>query len=367
MSTKNPIVLLLVACALGVSAPLAGQYGSVSIPNLSELPLTLSWDENGIRIVAKTADPRSGNLLKLVPSRYLEQIGNDLIRVTTNYGQAPVIIDLTDYYEGRSRATVDASSGREYSLPKISVEMPKLALADYNEPNSFLVEIRNYTDKVKGSSQTFLFRGLDVFYVNASECAGKSSLENRIILDVEGCEEVKYLVIEGGLLGLADVEEKIPALCNKYNDRYYIPGQTKAFLCIEDCKGEGEKVYQHLEHVRDLITKYNITDYEDAPLSYLGDIILTKKGVGFNVNMQKDNKLFQKSGEFEETDTYKFFPWYEFINLSFAKHRGTHELMITDPYNNSYLYNSKVYFTNVELIQFFTELKDIISERVYKS
>ncbi|PHN01241.1 hypothetical protein CRP01_38190 [Flavilitoribacter nigricans DSM 23189 = NBRC 102662] len=358
------LILTMLALAFSSTAP-AQSGGSSNIPNLRELPVTLSWDDSGIRIVAKTSNPRSGNILSLVPSRFLEQIGNDLIRVTPGSGQAPVIIDLTDYFRGTSGATADATNMIDNTVPQVTIEMPKLTLSSYNEPNSFLVEIQNYSNREKGLSQTFLFRGLDIFYVNSSECVKRSSESNRIILDVSKCETVKYLVIEGGLLNLADVDEKIPALCEKYNDRYYTPGQTKAFLCVEECMSEGAGAYEHLKHVRELITKYNITDYEDAPLSYIGDVILTRKGVGLNLKKKQDAKLFKKKeDEFAADHAYKFFPWYEFINLNFDKYEDDQKLIISDPNNNNYLYDSRVYFSNVELIQFFSELKDLISDRV---
>lgn len=358
-------MLLLLAFTLGFTNPVSAQYGKSNQLNLREIPVALSWDDSGIRIVPKTATPHSGNLLSLKPSRFLEQIGNDLIRVTPGADQAPVIIDLTSYYQSTSGATADATNMINNITPQVNIEMPKLTLADYNEPNSFIVEIKNFSEKAKGISQTFLFRGLDIFYVNTNACVERSSHENRIILDVNKCPEVKYLVIEGGLLNLDDVDEKIPALCNKYNDRYYMPGQSKAFLCVEDCRAEDGGSYEHLKHVRSLITKYNITDYEDAPLSYIGDVILTKKGVGLNLKKHADGKMFKKNDpEFNASIVYKFFPWYEFINLNFAKYQDEHNLLITDPYNNNYLYDSKVYFSNVELIQFFSELKALISDRV---
>lgn len=364
MLRRNAFILMILALVSGYTLPVNAQWGGRHIPNLQELPVTLSWDDGGIRIVAKTTGPRTGNLLSLVPSRYLEQIGNDLIRVAPGMDQAPVIIDLTNYYRGTSGATVDANHMINNSLPQITIEMPKLTLATYNEPNSFIVEIRNFAAKARGVSQTFLFRGLDIFYVSTNECVERSSAENRIMLDVEKCDEVKYLVLEGGLLNLTDVDQKIPDLCNKYNDRYYMPGQNKAFLCVEECMQQGAKAYEHLDHVRGLITKYNITDYEDAPLSFLGNVMITKKGVG--MNLQIDEKVINKKGaEVEEPDTYRFFPWYEFINLTFAKFDASRQLLISDPYNNQYLYDSsKVYFSNVELIQFFGELKAIISDSV---
>ena len=70
----------------------------INNPNLGELPIILSWDNDGVRITTKSQNRRSANLLKMIPSRYLEQIGNDLIRVTLDAGGTPVIVDLSNFY-----------------------------------------------------------------------------------------------------------------------------------------------------------------------------------------------------------------------------------------------------------------------------
>ena len=178
--------------------------------------------------------------------------------------------------------------------------------------------------------------------------------------------KIKHLDLKGGHINLADVEEKIPHLCRKYNDRYYGNGKTDAFICLEDCKREDPKADDIRQHSRKLITRYNITDFEDAPISFIGNIIITKKGVGLNLQTghAKKNDYKNKKPLDNSDDNYRFFPWFEFINLSFTKHLDERQLLIYDPYNNIYIYNSKVYFSNVELIQFFNELKALIAARV---
>ncbi len=363
--TQTPLLLVL-ALVFSCTFSVVGQKG-MSNPNLKELPIVLSWDNDGARITVKTDETQSGNLLEMTPFRYLDQIGNDLIRVASGSGNTPVIIDLSEYY-----GMTEISENPDEGNPKINVHMPKLTLANYNEPNSFILELKNFSrTNTEATKQIFLFRGLDVFYVGTDDCAKLSALQNRIIVDVEKCD-VKHLLLKGGILELEDVEEKIPNLCRKYNDRYFSQETSDAFVCLADCRKEDPNAYKNLRHSRSLITKYNITDFEDAPISYLGNMLITKKGVGLNLKtefmanaaLKKKAKGKGKKVSYNPYDRYKFFPWYEFINLSFTKYVDENQLLIRDPYNNSYIYNSKVHFSNVELIQFFNELKALISARV---
>jgi hypothetical protein len=348
----------------------AALYGQsrMANANFEALPIVFSWEDSGVRITSKTANSLGGNLLEMTPSQYLDQIGNDLVRVTLNSGNTPVIIDLTEYYQYKREGSTAAAMNQMINPnPKINLFMPKLTLADYNEPNSFILELRDFSTDVNEARQVFLFRGLDVFYVSTDNCADLSSDQNRIIVNVGKCD-VKHLVLKGGLLDLTDVEQKIPDLCKKYNQRYFSQGEDDAFVCLKDCPDAGTDGYEKLKHVRSLITKYNITDYDDEPLSFLGNMILTKKGVGLNLKTEDMDKtrtsVKGKKASYNAYDTYRFFPWSEFINLSFEKYVDENQLLIKDPYNNSYIYNSKVHFSNVELIQFFNELKDMISDQV---
>lgn len=357
MSRFNTLFLLFVVCLLGQVSNVAGQYG-VFNPNLSDLPIIISWDDDGARITANITGNRSSNLLELTPSRYLDQIGNDLIRVTVNNGNTPVIIDLSDYYKDDvtgTEALVESS--------KVDVFMPKITLASFNEPNSFIVELEQFSNDSKNAKQTFIFKGLDVFFLGADDCANIMANGNIIKVSVRKCD-TKYFVLKGGSLDLADIEMKIPELCNKYNDRYYTRGKTNGFVCLKDCEDDDPNAYKNISHSRGLITRYNITDFEDAPISFIDNLLITSKGVGLNLKFEDAENSKKNKIAYTAYDNYRFFPWYEFINLSFSKYIDGNQLMIRDPYNNSYIYNSKVHFSNVELIQFFKELKALISDGV---
>ena len=71
-----------------------------------------------------------------------------------------------------------------------------------------------------------------------------------------------------------------------------------------------------------------------------------------------------KKSSINSVDTYRFFPWHEFIHLDFEKYIGKHQMIIKYPYSTNYLYNSRLAFTNVELIQFFKELKMLITQKL---
>lgn len=367
MFQKNTLFLLFMGCILGFLPELAGQNGIFN-PSLTELPIILSWDDDGARITANTSDERSSNLFKLTPSRYLDQVGNDLIRVAIGSDNVPVIIDLSEYYK-RQDTGKDATALEG----KVSVHMPKLALTNYVEPNTFMMKLVSFSKGSKKATQTFIFKGIDIFYPAVDQCAILNSDMNRITVDVDKCD-VKYLVMMGGVLNLDDVEEKIPVLCRKYNDRYFInrgKGKSEGFICLKDCDDDDPNAYKNLSHSRGLITKYNITDFQDAPISFLDNMLITNKGVGLNLKTEvetlgnkKKKKNKKKETSYTTYDSYRFFPWYEFINLSFAKHIDANQLMIRDPYDVSYIYNSKIRFSNVELIQFFNELKALITDRV---
>ncbi len=70
---------------------------------------------------------------------------------------------------------------------------------------------------------------------------------------------MNFLILKGGLLNLNDMKEKIPELCRKYNNRYYI--SEEAFVCLEDCQGEDPNSLENLRHVRNLITRYKFMGY----------------------------------------------------------------------------------------------------------
>ncbi len=368
MSKTNTILLSLIMVCLCLSVGLPGQIGYLN-PNLKELPLVISWNGDGIKISATGAYAKTTQFLQVDPSRYLEQTGSNDVRVLPGAGNTPVIVDLSNFFQ-KAEPTADAGNNVvDGHRPRIELEMPKLTLSNYNEPNSFILDLRGFLAGDGYSQQLFLFRGLDVFFVATDNCANLAANANRVLVNVGHCD-VKHVILKGGLLSLDDVDQKIPDLCRKYNERYYSQSDGDAFVCLEDCKEDDPLALQNQNHVRGLVTKYNITDFDDHPISFLDDIILTKKGVGLNLKAKplkpsKNNrKKKTKKTVYDAYDHYKFFPWYEFINLSFTKYMDENRLLIEDAYNNSYIFNSRVHFSNVELIQFFNELKALISEQV---
>lgn len=332
--------------------------------NLPPLPIDLSWDENGVQIRANGASGNSANVLNLIPSRYLEKIGNDFIRVNLNSLGTPVIVDFSKYYthnevEASTVSLVNAGN------PRIDIEMPRMLFSNYEQQGGFVLELLNFAGDKKNSRQVFIFKGIDVFFVGTYDCAQRSAKGNSISIDVSRCQD-KNLLLKGDLLNLANMDKRVPELCRKYNTRFYTEKHQEAFVCLEDCKPGDPKASVNKLHARKLVTVYGITDYTDDPISFLDDIILTKKGVGLNLKMEPQQglkislKKDKKEGE-DLSDSYKFFPWNEFFNLTFQKHDGEKQLQIKDAYNNSYLYYSKTHFSNVELIQFFNELKSLIA------
>ena len=335
--------------------------------NLRDLPLELSWDDFGVKIRTLKTTTSSERLINLVSSNYLTEISNGFIRVNAGAENVPILVDLSGYLLKESNRLKGVSLISD-THPTIDVKAQSITLSNYDTPNSFTLEVFNFSKKSPNARQVFVFKGLDVFNVVADQGA-KSSFKGKVFkVNVGNCK-IKQLILKGGLLNLADLDVKIPDLCKKYNSRYFI--KRKAFTCLEDCKESDPLTEANYRHVRDLVTKYNLTDYTDKPISFLDDILLTQKGVGINFNAGVDeaNKLKisfkKKEEETAPSYEYHFFPWNKFINLSFSKLEDSTQLRTTDPYGNIYTYDSKIDFSNVELIQFFNELKALITTNVY--
>lgn len=354
------VSVLFIFC--GGAFDLSGQTVNAN-SNLKDLPITLSFDREGIRITTNTNASR--NLLDMVPYKYLDQIGNDLIKISLDTKNTPVVIDLSDYYQNKF-AHNKHRSDQLASNSKIKVYMPKLTLRSNDASKNFILELRNYARGKNNLQQTFIIKGIDVFYVGVDKSAIISAKQNHIILDIEK-SRVDHLQLKGGILNLFNIEDKLPGLCRKYNERYFGNGRDNAFICLKDCKPTDPNTPKHQRHGRKLITKYNITDFEDAAVSFLSEIIITKKGLGINLKTETPAKGIlgkkKKKATLDPNDAYYFFPWYEFVNLHFEKHVDEHQLLIKDPFNHTYVYDSKVHFSNVELIQFFNELKKLITTK----
>ena len=327
----------------------SAEYNPETFNKPPELPLSISWDENGINIRASQALINTNNLFDSKPSKYLEKVGNDLIRINLGGDKIPVEIDLTKYYQELKMLKNGVAKVSNVEAPLIKVEHPDLAVKNEEKSKQFRLVIENFTKRAR---KEIIFRGMDVFLVEADRSATVFSNGNKIVLNVRK-SDVKRIVTRGGLFSIDGLDEKIVALCNKYNKKF---GET-AFICF-DQELEDSEIW-NLEHVRDLVTKFNITDFDDQPIAYLNDILITKKGIG--INLKKEEYDSRKETIYQPFDSYEFFTWANLINMDFSKYLDSKRILIKDPYSKTYIHYSKAYFSNVELVQFLKELRYVIS------
>lgn len=359
MKKLNAALIIFLWASFSLSIDLVCQNGNSAL-KLQDLPIELSWDNFGVKIrVTSSNNILPQELLHLTPSVYLTKVGNDLIRVNSSAMNKQVIIDLTKYLGKESNALMK-ENGVKDSIQRVDISVPKISMPSDVELNSFALELSNFSTNRTTSKQMFIFKGLDVLYAFIDDCANLSLEKRTIKVDASNCG-ANSLILKGGLLDFENLGQKIPDLCRKYNSRFYI--KREAFVCLEDCKEGNPDTEKNFRHVRDLITKYNITDYSDRAISFLDNIIITTKGIGINLKpAEKPNKANRKNKPivYEAYDEYTFFPWTEFINLSFSKYADETQVQVENTYQQSYIYNSKIDFTNVELIHFFNELKALI-------
>ena len=302
-----------------------------------------------INVRANPALINTNNLFESKPSKYLERVGNDLIRINLGGDNIPVEIDMTRYFHELKMIKSGVAKVSESEMPLIKIEHPDLAIQGNNDDKNFRLVLNNYT---KRASKEIIFRGMDVFLVEVDRSAMASSKGNKIFIDLKK-STVNRLVTRGALFNISGLDEKIVALSNKYNKKF---GET-AFICFDEDVEDSE--IWNLEHVRDLVTKYNITDFDDQPIAYLNDILITKKGIG--INLKEQDYSTKKEVIYQPFDSYKFFTWAHFINLDFNKYLDDKRILMNDPYNDSFLHYSKAYFSNVELVQFLKELRFVVS------
>ena len=353
-NTLMAMLLLLATNSWGQNGKLhanADSPAGLSKPN--ELPITITWDENGINVRANGVGPySSNNFFQTKPSKYLEKVGNDLIRINLGGDDIPVLIDLTNYFDVINRDNTEFTSINENEPSLISIDHPDLAVKTALIDDSFVLVLENYN---KRSRKEIIFKGMDVFLVEADKSASLYSNSNKIYVDVKR-SQVNKLVVRGALLDITGFDTKIPELCKKYNEKF----GEQAFVCFEE-ETEEPEIWDS-EHVRDLVTKYNITDFDDKPIAYLDFVLITKKGIGFN--LKKEDYNTKKEIVYKPYDSYEFFSWQEFLNLNFNKYIDNIRILVNDPYSKSFIHYSKTNFTNVELVQFLKELRFLVSKQM---
>lgn len=320
-----------------------------------ELPINLSWDESGILIRTQRKAFNSSDFLRIQPAEHLDKVGNDLIRIQINDDETPIVIDFTPFFAANSTESQDSDQIQEPVAPYIDIYRPSLSLEYGNERGQYKLVLNEFAKSRRKEKQIFIIKGLDAFLVESDQQTQVEAKESTISVDLSE-SLFNYLVLRGGTLELTDLENTLPSLVHKYNEKFR---EDTAFIS----KGSDE-IPQHpswdLDYVRDLVTKYNITDFDDLPIAYLEEVIFTTKGIGLNLRkLEPEKKGFMK---YEEATISvmknEFFYWPAFINLSFEKFGVSDEdILIQDPYGSHYIYKSKNFFSNVELIQFFKELQ----------
>lgn len=311
---------------------------------LAPLPILLQWDNAGLKIQAVDSQNPATSLFELQSSGCFENLGQDLISLKSGEGCESITIDLTAYLSGGTKGK-DNLAARDTGLRRIKIEKTNTMQGQGLQNDEFVVGLEGFK-KPFTAGQKIIFKGLDAFVLEADEKARYTRQNGEIKVNVKDCT-ANFVFFKGGMIKTTGFEESLPLLSKKYNSRYT---EYDGFIYVN--KNTVGKKWD-FAHVRDLITKYNITDFEDQPLSYLEDMLITTKGIGF--------KLVHSGAKPEVSSPYYgFFSWAEFINFRFERYLNDRQLKLISPYQEVFHYGGNTFFSNVEMIQFMQELKDLI-------
>ena len=340
---QNKLLFTTVLCYLVLSQAF-GQHNYRLKESLKSplLPVQISWDDFGINIRMDGVAPDDDTTFEVSSSRYLEKMSSDLIRVVLGEPDVPVVIDLANFYK--------PETARASGTGMVSVTKPTQSLEIYEREQNFTFELINFSKKRYYTRQNIIIKGLNTFLIEMNPDVQPREINKKIKLDLTN-SNTTYIALRGGLLQLADLEETIPTLCAKYNQKF---SEYGSFVCVRDCiANQSEK---ELDFVRDLITKYNVTDFNDEPIAFLKQIIMTKNGIGLPTIFQPEAARFSKKIPAPVTK-YKFYKWGDFINLQFDKSKKEKGFLILTPYQEILYSETTSDFSNVELIQFLNELR----------
>ena len=306
------------------------------------LPVQISWDDFGVNIRMDGVAPDDDTTFEVGSSRYLEKMSSDLIRIELGEPDVPVVIDLTGFYK--------PEANREENQGMVSVTKPTQSLEIYEREQNFTFELINFSKKRHYTRQNIIVKGLSTFLIEMGPDVLPRKINKKVKLDLTN-SNTNYIALRGGTLQLENLEETIPNLCAKYNQKF---SEYGSFVCVRDCiANQSEK---ELDYVRDLITKYNVTDFNDEPIAFLKQIIMTKNGIGLPTIFQPEAPRFSKKVP-DPITKYRFYKWGDFINLQFDKSKKEKGFLILTPYQEILYSETTADFSNVELIQFLNELR----------
>ena len=148
MTRANTVLLILIVW----TSTVFGQSGSQQKP--PELPINISWDESGVLIRTQREDVNTNEFLRIHPSEHLEKVGNDLIRVSINDNEVPVIIDLTQFFS--PRVLEEDADEETTAAPFIEVYKPNLSIGFFDDPSQYTLTLKQFA-KSSRKSRTNLF------------------------------------------------------------------------------------------------------------------------------------------------------------------------------------------------------------------
>ena len=312
--------------------------------SLPQLPLALQWDEAGLRLQAIQQPGIAHTILEPVSPQCFEKLGQDLIGLTANEDCQSITIDFGDLPAiEKEKAEADLVPKGELEW-KIQLDRTAPIRGGNSGDGTFILEIAGLPSSYPGYVREIIFKGLDVMVAEAD--VGATYLErgyDRVRIDVKKCQN-RLILFRGGAMNTSLLQEKIPELGEKYNRKYT---EYDAFI-YESKASVGEK--WDFEHVRKLITRYNITNFEDRPLMYLENMLITSSGIGMNLTVDDGNRR-------DSRRVLHFLTWPDLVRLKIEPFVDGRRIKFTTPYQQVWYFAGSDFFSNVELIQFLEELR----------
>ena len=303
--------------------------------DLPRLPLIIHWGQTDFRIQAAPAQPSIFEMVAAPSAKCLEYLSEDMIRIKPGPECASILFDFAN------AAEPSPSAANSITIDRIDARMRGNVQSE-----DLLISIDGHDPEAPESSQVFIFRGLDVIWIESDPKVVSHTMRNRVHLDVAEVG-VPMLLFKGGKINETQMLSALPQLGEKYNRKFV---EFDSFI-YENKETVGEK--WNWEHVRKLVNQYNITDFRDEPLLYLEDMLITKKGIGLKLMPWRKSKARKKT-------IHLFFPWKDFVNLKPETYQDERQLKLTTPQKETFVFNGTAFYSNVELIQFLKELRSLV-------
>ncbi len=303
---------------------------------LPKLPLLIHWDQSDFRIQAVPSELSPANQLAATSSKCFDYLSEDMVRIKAGSECSSILFNFS------------APSSVSRSIdPPIVMKGIDARIKGNLQGDDLLVSINGYDPEDSQRNQLLVFRGLDVILVESDPRVVAQRETNTVHLEVSKAD-IQMLLFKGGKIHETQITNAIPQLGMKYNKKFV---EYDSFVYEE--KGTVGRKWDS-EHVRNLVNKYNITDFRDEPLLYLEDMLVTKKGIGLTLQSVHVRAKARKR------PVSLFFRWKDFIHLELESYKDDRQLQLITPQKEVYLFRGTHFYSNVELIQFMKELRNLI-------